>query len=206
MLVNLATLRIWTEHEPAHIMLLFFTYSLMGYLLECVWLSLNTRKLVLNRGFTNHLPFCIIYGFGCMLGYTILSPFAGNGIILFLLGAVGASVFEYITAKLQIFMFGDFWWDYNDKPLNYKGILCMESTLGWGVAALLIVKVIHLPLMDVIRRIPISVAMPLAVLLFGAYILDFASSARLAAKKKAEQAQKQEDRPVFAEPDVWGRN
>ena len=29
-------------------------------------------------------------------------------------------------------VFGEVWWDYSEKPLNYQGILCLESTIAWG--------------------------------------------------------------------------
>ena len=43
----------------------FFTFSLIGYILECIVLTVENRKPVYNRGF-GHGPFCIIYGFGAV--------------------------------------------------------------------------------------------------------------------------------------------
>ncbi|MFQ9802231.1 MAG: putative ABC transporter permease [Clostridia bacterium] len=43
----------------------------------------------------------------------------------------------------MIYLFGSFWWDYSAKPFNYKGILCLESTLAWGVLAIVIVNFFH---------------------------------------------------------------
>ena len=50
-----------------------------------------------NRGFVKS-PFCIIYGFGAMLGYALLRPFSGNYVLLYVVGAAAATAFEYLTA------------------------------------------------------------------------------------------------------------
>lgn len=175
--------------EPAYIILLFFGYSMLGYLMECVVLSADKKELVLDRGFVRHLPFCIIYGFGGLIGYAILSPMAGNWLIVFMAGAISATAFEFATAMLQIHMFGDFWWDYTEKPFNYKGMLCLESTIGWGFVALIIVYFLHNGIVNIVQEIPPFIALPLALTLASAYLLDFVFSARAARQKEKEQAQ-----------------
>ncbi len=63
-------------------------------------------------------PFCIIYGFGAMLGYALLRPFSGNYVLLYVVGAAAATAFEYLTALfLMLRLFGSFWWDYTNKAL-----------------------------------------------------------------------------------------
>jgi uncharacterized membrane protein len=64
--------------------------------------------------------------------YFILKPFSGNYILLYFCGTILATLLEFITAKIMIQVFGEVWWDYNNKPFNYKGILCLESTVAWG--------------------------------------------------------------------------
>mgnify|MGYP002240400927 CR=1 FL=1 len=39
----------------------------------------------------------------------------------YLAGAVLATTLEYITAVLMRNLFGQVWWDYTEKPFNYKG-------------------------------------------------------------------------------------
>ena len=43
-----------------------------------------------------------------------------------------ATTLEYITAVLMRNLFGQVWWDYTEKPFNYKGVICLESTIAWG--------------------------------------------------------------------------
>ena len=50
-----------------------------------------------------------------------------------------ATVFEFLVGKLMLRLFGEVWWDYNNKPCNYKGIVCLESTVAWGFYAVIII-------------------------------------------------------------------
>lgn len=188
LLPELIASRLSVAPVPSTIVLLFFSYSFFGYVLECVVLSLDNKTLVVNRGFVDHLPFCIIYGFGALAGYALLRPFADNMLLLFFAGAAGATVFEYLVARLQTRLFGDFWWDYNEKPFNYQGIVCLESTLAWGAAAIVVVRIAHAMVAGVIRRIPPDFANILAVVLLVAYTVDFVVSARAARIRRIEEA------------------
>ncbi len=163
MISGLVAARLQIVPDPARVVLVLFIYSLLGYVLECVMLSLEHKKLVIDRGFTKHLPFCIIYGFGAMIGFALLYPFRDNLLLLFVAGAVSASVFELLVAWVQLRLFGDFWWDYNNKPFNYKGILCLESTIGWGVVAIVVITVLHGAVVDFVDIIPSWLRLPLAV-------------------------------------------
>ena len=192
LLLSIVSTRLALPPNPVVFILVFFAYSLAGYIMECIVLTVDNRQLTTDRGFTNHLPFCIIYGFGGMLGYALLSPLNDNPVLLFIVGAMVATLFEMFTAQLQVRLFGDFWWDYNEKPFNYKGMLCLESTFGWGIVALLIVKVIHKNIVGLVMEIPFILAAPLAVILLTAYAFDFIQSAREAKAKEDYDLQFQE--------------
>ncbi|MED9903691.1 MAG: putative ABC transporter permease [Lachnospiraceae bacterium] len=124
-----------------HLVAAFVIYSMLGWLVESIYMSFCNRKLT-NRGFAKS-PFCPIYGFGAVIGYLVLNPLRGNGVLLYFTGAILATVFEFLVGKLMIRLFGELWWDYNEKPFNYKGIICLESTVAWGFYALGIVYVLH---------------------------------------------------------------
>lgn len=183
MMEQIAT-RLGTHPNPAHIVLLFFAYSFLGYLLECAVLTADKKRLVINRGFVRHLPFCIIYGFGALIGFALLAPFANNLPLLFVVGAITATGFEYIVGRLQLALFGDFWWDYSEKPFNYKGMLCLESTIGWGVVAIVIIRFLHMTMVGAVRNVPGMLVVPLAAVLVAVYILDFIISARHALQQQ----------------------
>ena len=124
----------WTRNffgiELYYIIQWFLIYSMLGWLVESVYMSICNRKLT-NRGFVRG-PFCPIYGFGALIVYFLLRPVCDNIYLLYLFGCLVPTAFEYLTAKLMIKVFGEVWWDYSNKPFNYKGILCLESTIAWG--------------------------------------------------------------------------
>lgn len=135
----------WTREilgtDIYHLVLAFVIYSMLGWLVESIYMSLCNKKLT-NRGFAKS-PFCPIYGFGAVIGYTVLHPLNGHYFELYLAGAVMATVFEFLVGKLMLKLFGEVWWDYNDKPYNYKGIICLESTAAWGLYAVFIITFLH---------------------------------------------------------------
>ena len=114
---------------------------------ESVYMSFCNRRLT-NRGFAKG-PFCPIYGIGALAGYFLLRPFAGNPVMLYLAGAFTATVFEYMVGRLMLRLFGEVWWDYREKPFNYQGIICLESTIAWGFYAVIIIGYLHQAVMDV---------------------------------------------------------
>jgi len=99
-------------------------------------------------------PFCPIYGFGALSVYFILRPFSLNYIVLYLAGALLATILEYLVARLMQFIFGNVWWDYNEKPFNYKGILCLESTLAWGLYTILLFGFLHKLVIRIVDSYP----------------------------------------------------
>jgi len=119
-----------TNTDIYHLVQWFFIYSIAGWIIESIYMSFCEKKWV-NRGFIFG-PICPIYGFGALGAYFLLKPFSGNYILLYIFGSLMATIFEYLVARLMLFIFGQVWWDYNNKPFNYKGILCLESTIAWG--------------------------------------------------------------------------
>ena len=56
----------------------------------------------------------------------------------------------------MIKLFGELWWDYNEKPFNFQGIICLESTICWGFYAIGIVQFLHMAVYRVIDYIDYS--------------------------------------------------
>lgn len=163
----------WTKEllgtDVYHLFAYFIIYSMLGWLVESIYMSICNKRLT-NRGFTKS-PFCPIYGVGGLGCYLLLSPLSDNLIQLYLAGAVSATLLEFLVAKLMLHLFGEVWWDYSDKPINYKGILCLESTLAWGFYAIGIVKFLNGMIGMQVTKIPkeygiIAIRVILTVVLF----------------------------------------
>ena len=89
----------------------FFLYSFLGYLLECIVLTVEYKRPVVDRGF-GHGPFCVIYGFGAVGACLLLSPLSDHPIELYTASMTMATTMELITANVMIRLFGSFWWDH----------------------------------------------------------------------------------------------
>lgn len=150
----------------------FFMFSLIGYLLECVVLTCENKKPVFNRGF-GHGPFCVIYGFGALGALLLLSPIAENPVKLYFATMVMATGMELITAALMLRLFGSFWWDYSKKPFNFKGIICLESSLAWGFLGILFFRFLNGFVHRLVGYVPEHIGRKLAVGLLVFYVLDF---------------------------------
>ncbi len=153
---------------------LFFTFSFLGWIMECLVIR-REKGYFENRGFVKG-PFCIIYGFGASAAYFLMHRLTDYPILLYLFGAASATMLEYFTARLMLRLFGKFWWDYERKPFNYQGIICLESTVGWGFLALFIVRFLYDTLLNKIQMLPQSLGMSIAALLFTYYGVDFSLS------------------------------
>lgn len=169
----------------------FFLYSFVGWCMECVVIR-REKGAWENRGFVR-LPFCIIYGFGAMLGYAVLRPLMGHTIVLYIVSAMGATAFEYATGCLMQRLFGEFWWDYSHKRFNYKGMICLESTVAWGFLILFMFHFLHGFMFRMVLRMPRYVSSALAALLLVAYGVDFIHSLRRAFQAAHESSEAQDD-------------
>ncbi len=169
----------------------FFLYSFVGWCMECVVIR-REKGAWENRGFVR-LPFCIIYGFGAMLGYAVLRPLMGHTIVLYIVSAMGATAFEYATGCLMQRLFGEFWWDYSHKRFNYKGMICLESTVAWGFLILFMFHFLHGFMFRMVLRMPRYVSSALAALLLVAYGVDFVHSLRRAFQAAHETNETQDD-------------
>ena len=144
----------WVEEmfgmDIYHMIASFMIYSMLGWLVESIYMSICNRKIT-NRGFARG-PFCPIYGFGGVLGYLILHPLQGKYIQLYIAGAIIATLFEFLVGKMMLAVFGEVWWDYNEKPFNYKGLVCLESTIAWGFYAVIIIMYLNRKILGFIDR------------------------------------------------------
>lgn len=159
-----------------HMIIWFFMFSLMGYLLECMVLSVEHKTPVINRGFC-HVPFCIIYGFGAVGASVLLRPFADQAVKLYFGAMFMATAMELVTAIMMIRLFGSFWWDYSHKPFNYKGIICLESSLAWGFLGIFFFRFLNGFIHHLVGYVPDHYVKRLALGLVTIYLLDFVFSA-----------------------------
>ena len=123
------------------IFLYFIIASFLGYTMEVVKCSINTKKLV-NRGFLFG-PICPIYGVGFVLITWLLSKYQNDIIILFLMGALITSAVEYYTSYVLELIFHNRWWDYSYRKDNINGRICLKNSILFGIGSVLIIRLIN---------------------------------------------------------------
>ena len=154
-----------------HLLGCFVIYSMGGWLVESIYMSICEKKLT-NRGFGLG-PFCPIYGVGAIVGYLIASPLADRPLLLYFSCAIFATIFEYLVGIAMKKVLGEVWWDYNNKPANFQGILCLESTLAWGFYGIIVIRFLHLRVCGLISNIPIRIGAPVFFVILVLYAFDF---------------------------------
>ncbi|MCR5216557.1 MAG: putative ABC transporter permease [Lachnospiraceae bacterium] len=176
----------------SQLVLWFFIYSFLGWAMECCVIR-KERGYWENRGFVK-LPFCVIYGAGTYLAIHLFHPIRENMIYVYIAGCIGATLFEYLTARLMMKLFGEIWWDYTNHRFNYKGILCLESTLAWGFLAVFIFGFLNNHVETLVTSMNQTVVMGMALVLSASYFLDFVYHFHLSLKNK-DSEEEDEDAP-----------
>lgn len=176
----------WTylvyETDLYHFVQWFIIYSFLGWIVESTYMSFCNRKLT-NRGFALS-PFCPIYAVGALGVFAVLKPLAGNYAALYFVGAVLATALEFFTGIVMRHTLGTVWWDYNEKPFNYKGIVCLESTLAWGVYTVVMFAFLQGFVEMLAESYSYRTGMILAAAVILIYTFDFSMHLFMAKKKR----------------------
>ncbi|MBS6196271.1 MAG: putative ABC transporter permease [Clostridiales bacterium] len=165
-----------------HVVQWFIIYSFLGWVVESIYMSFCNRKLT-NRGFA-FSPFCPIYAVGALSVFALLKPLAGQYVSLYFAGAFTATALEYVTAVVMQNFLGNVWWDYTDKPFNYKGIICLESTVAWGFYTVFLFAFLQGFVEMVSDSYPVRAGMILAAIVILVYTFDFSMHLFLAKKER----------------------
>lgn len=149
----------------------FFIYSFLGWCMECIVIRKQLGYWE-NRGFAK-MPFCVIYGFGTTIAYIIFAPIENNYIALYFAGCICATIFEFVTAQVMLKLFGEVWWSYDHLKYNYKGIICLQSTLCWGLVAIVIFGVVNRFVEAFVFSMDSKLVTILSTVLIITYLCDF---------------------------------
>lgn len=155
-------------------LLFFFIYCFLGWVWESCYVSIKKREWI-NRGFL-HGPMLPIYGSGAIIVLICTIGVRDQIVLTFLFGMTGATILEYVTGACMERLFRVRYWDYSHMPLNLKGYICLPVSLGWGVFSVLLVRVIHVPIENLVLQIPERIAEVVSVVCSSAFAMDFTLS------------------------------
>lgn len=165
-------------------LLFFYIYCFLGWCFESAYVSICQRRLV-NRGFMRG-PFLPIYGSGAIMMLAASMPFRGQLVLTYLSGMLGATALEYVTGVLMEALFKVRYWDYSRKKFNYKGHICLSSSIAWGFLTILMTEVIHTPIANAVLAMPESLLLLLTFVLTVVIAVDFTLSFKAAMELRAE--------------------
>lgn len=168
-------------------LLFFFLYSFFGWIWESCYVSVRKHRWV-NRGFM-HGPMLPLYGSGAVSVLIITLPVRENLPLVFIMGMIGATLLEFFTGMIMESLFHVRYWDYSHLKFNVKGYICPVASLCWGVFSIMMVKVVHIPIEEVILKIPMAIADGLAFVLTVVAAVDFTQSFNEAMDMKKMLAQ-----------------
>ncbi len=148
----------------------FIFYSLIGWIIEVIDQFYRQKKLI-NRGFLLG-PYCPVHGIGALLMLLLLGRFYNNTLILFISSVLICTTLEYLTGFLLEKIFKARWWDYSDYKFNLNGRVCLQNSLFFGLAGVIIVKFSQPFLMGLIANISTNLLNIICIVLLLMFCID----------------------------------
>lgn len=156
----------------------FYFYCFFGWCFESTYVSARKKHLV-NRGFMRG-PFLPLYGSGAIMMLVVSMPFRDNLILTYIAGCIGATALEYVTGVTMEALFKVRYWDYSNQKFNYKGHICLGSTIAWGFLTILMTEAVHRPVENFVLAIPMQALTPVVFVITVAVVVDFTLSFKAA--------------------------
>ena len=191
----------------------FYFYCFFGWVFESAFVSVKSRHFV-NRGFMRG-PYLPIYGSGAIMMLVVSMPFQDNIFLTYIAGCIGATALELVTGITMEALFKVRYWDYSNQKFNYKGHICLSSTLAWGFLTILMTECVHRAVERAVFAIPGPLVVILTVIVSVCIVADFTLSFKAAldlrdiliglekAKEEMERIQKRLDVIIAVANDEW---
>ncbi len=182
----------------------FLIYSFAGWCIEVIFHAITVGK-VINRGFLCG-PVCPVYGFGAISVFAVVDGVlpdifhypaekltGGDDIIgiliVFVCGVALATAVELLAGWLLDVAFHMRWWDYSNEPFNFRGYICLRFSLIWGLACLLVVRVVQPAMANLVLNIPDLIGWIILGVSYVTLLADFVVTVLIVAglNKKLEE-------------------
>lgn len=154
--------------------LLFVIYSFIGWVFEVIIFAFMEHRII-NRGLLMG-PYCPIYGFGFLCIDLLLKKYKEKPALLFVMAMVISTVLEYITSLLLELVFNIRLWDYTQNFMNLNGRICLQTSLAFGVLAVLVVYKVNPMLIAKLEKIPDIALKYVAIIIAVIMALDMCIS------------------------------
>lgn len=167
-----------------NIILLFLSCSFIGWVLECLLLLYQEKRLI-NRGFLTG-PMCPLYGAGAVSIIVLLNRFKFNALLVFVLATFLSAIIEYATSVILEKVFNTRWWDYSNEKYHINGRLNLVTLFAFGIFGLILIYFYYPLFLGVISTIPEKGLNLITIILSLIFVIDATTSLIIAFKFKEE--------------------
>lgn len=143
-------------------LLYFYIYCFLGWIFESCYVSARKKRWT-NRGFLRG-PMLPIYGSGAVMMLVVSEPFRDNYILTYFAGVVGATALEYVVGVVIEAIFKVRYWDYSDQKFNYRGYICLSSSIVWGFLTIGMNAYLHPAILSVLNPVPLFAQQAITVI------------------------------------------
>lgn len=157
-----------------NLILLFFSYSLMGWCIEVTLKFIQYHRFI-NRGFFTG-PICPIYGTGAALITIVvggLRPAEYAYGTTFAVSFLLCGMVEYLTSYYMEKRFHARWWDYSQKPMNLHGRVWIGNLILFGLGGVAIIHLINPYLYRLFDAAPLDIKEIIVCVLLGSFAVDY---------------------------------
>ncbi len=159
-------------------LLFFYIYCFFGWCFESAYVSLRKRRFV-NRGFL-HSPMLPIYGSGAVVMLLVTLRLREHVVWMFLAGMAGATLLELAVGLAMEAIFKVKYWDYSNQKFQYKGVICLSSSLCWGLFTVLLNRYIHRPVEEFVLGLSQVTVLVAVIVVSVVFVCDTVVSVKVA--------------------------
>ena len=138
----------YIKNNYNYLLFSFFLVSIIFWFIEILYSLIFRNSFVLPGAWYG--PYCPIYGLTFILLLMVFNK-NGNIILNIIKIALTVSIMEYVVSFISEKLFNNIIWDYSDKFLNLNGRICLEMSLIFTIAGLLMMY-LFLPLTEKIYK------------------------------------------------------
>lgn len=165
-------IELFVQHLP-QMVIIFALISFGGWVYETIYCSVVEGEFT-KRGFLFG-PTCPIYGIGAIAEWLVLGQIS-NPIIVFIIGAVLATVIEYSTGLFLERRFKKKWWDYSKFKFNLHGRVCPQASAVFGAFSVTSVFVLVPTMLNILMIFSKHTVSVVAFIVVTLYFLDTVAS------------------------------
>lgn len=165
-------IELFVQYLP-QMVIIFALISFGGWVYETIYCSVVEGEFT-KRGFLFG-PTCPIYGIGALAEWLVLGQIS-NPIIVFIIGAVLATVIEYSTGLFLERRFKKKWWDYSMFKFNLHGRICPQASAVFGAFSVTSVFVLVPTMLNILMLFSKHTVSVVAFIVVTLYFLDTVAS------------------------------